>query len=248
MKYLIFRSIRIDLHKSSFEFFPFCAFLIASYDFFIECSPLFFELITSFVKGTLESQINIHIKVKNHIWEEFFNGFFIDPDNPIHPESLSLSLDNTRREKTPIRNNDITTLECGLHYGLECLSSRSSIEIGICEWVHCFMFPVFYLCEVSDIFGDRSRSRFTDMDYSFSLFSKILHEPSHLCRLPCSDDALECYVHSSTIQNYPKNEMRIIPNNIIDAPINRWNRCFSWKNHPPSATAKSADADLNALV
>ena len=47
---------------------------------------------------------------------------------------------------------------------------------------------------------------------------------------------------------YPKNEIRIIPESMMHAPINLWKRCFSWKNHPPNMTAKSAEADLNALV
>lgn len=34
----------------------------------------------------------------------------------------------------------------------------------------------------------------------------------------------------------------------MHAQKNLCKRCFSWKNHPPNITAKSAEADLNALV
>jgi hypothetical protein len=48
--------------------------------------------------------------------------------------------------------------------------------------------------------------------------------------------------------NYPKNEIRIIPERIMHAQRNLWSRCFSEKNQPPRMTAKSAEADLKALV
>lgn len=47
---------------------------------------------------------------------------------------------------------------------------------------------------------------------------------------------------------YPKNPIKRTPERIIRAAIKRFRRSFSWKNHPPSITAKSAEAALNPLV
>jgi hypothetical protein len=89
---------------------------------------------------------------------------------------------------------------------------------------------------------------------------KILHESLHLCRLSTSYDAFEYDIQDSeelivksekyrrSIYFYPKNEIKIIPERMIHAPRKRCRRFFSRKNHPPRTTAKSADADLNALV
>lgn len=82
---------------------------------------------------------------------------------------------------------------------MESLCTGCGVEIRIGQRMHILTFPLFPLCEIADILGDRCRAWLSDdEDFPVRIFrAEIFPEFLHLGGFSTSDDAFEDYVQSS---------------------------------------------------
>lgn len=145
LKHLLLTSICINTKESIFYLVPLFALFIPTYNCLIKISSFFLELISRRIKGARQGSVDVDIEIQDDIWEQFPYSTLVYPENHIDTESLSFSLDSTGGEKRAIRDNNISSIKNRFHNHLKCLRSCSRIEIGICEWMHLFIFPLFPL-------------------------------------------------------------------------------------------------------
>ena len=166
--------------------------------------PHLFPFVSYSIKCSRKRSCNINIHIKNDIWKHSFNSIFIDWEYCFDAESLSLSLIGTGGKKWSVRYNNSPPFQSRFYDSMKCLCPCCGIEVGICEWMHSFIFPLFSLGKDTNFFGNRSRSRFTNMDYFFLWirgFEKI-HQLLWLSRLSWSHDSFKNYVHKYSLNSY----------------------------------------------